>query len=155
MGLMFFADRSAALDEVRRVLRTGGRFVVNTPGPMQPLFEILDRALADHIDPDLGRFLRAVFSLHDADGLAAVISDAGFDDVEVHVRRVTLDLRSPTDFLWDYLGSTPLAPFLASATDQARRALADDVVEQWQVYVGDDGRLQVTQPVLYSTSRAP
>jgi ubiquinone/menaquinone biosynthesis C-methylase UbiE len=52
MGLMFMENRSAAIAEMRRVL-ADGRVVVNTPGRIQPVYEHLERAIVEHISPDL------------------------------------------------------------------------------------------------------
>ena len=38
---------------------------MNTPGSIQPPFELLERAIADHVAPGLGGFVGAVFSMHD------------------------------------------------------------------------------------------
>lgn len=151
VGLMLISDQAAALAEVRRVLRPGGRFVASTPGAIQPLFEVLGQALAQHIDPHLEGFVRAVFSLPDPDAVAALLRDAGFVGVEAEERTITADLPGPARFLWDYVGSTPLGFVVAEAPEEAARALERDVVERWQAFVDGAGRLVLNQPMVYAT----
>ena len=83
MGLMFLEDRVEALREIRRVLTAGGRLVVNTPGSIQPLFELMEQAIVEHISPELGGFVRAIFSLHDPGVVGSLLRDAGLKDVSV------------------------------------------------------------------------
>ena len=78
---MFMQDRRAAVAEMRRVTAPGGRVVVTTPGPVQPLFEIMEQALIEHISANLGGFVRVVFSMHNLDDVAALLGDAGLVDV--------------------------------------------------------------------------
>ena len=59
----------------------GGRVVVNTPGAIQPPFELMEQAIVDHISPELGGFVRAVFSMHDPDALAALLRERACTDV--------------------------------------------------------------------------
>ena len=41
----------------------------------------MEQAIIDHINPDLGGFVSAVFSMHDPDAVAALLRDAGLRDV--------------------------------------------------------------------------
>jgi hypothetical protein len=70
----------------------------------------------------------------------------------VELRTVPLLLPTPAEFLWQYIGATPLGGFVGAAPDETKRALEDDVVAQWQAFVGDDGRLDVEQPMVYATA---
>jgi len=130
-------DRAAAVAEMRRVTAPGGRVVIGTPGTIQPVFEIMERALVEHISKDLGGFVRAVFSMHDPDALAALLRDAGLRDVTASEEQATLQLPAPADFLWQYINLTPIAPIVANATDEAKAAMERHVVDGWQPYVID------------------
>jgi ubiquinone/menaquinone biosynthesis C-methylase UbiE len=152
MGLMFMEDRVAAIGEMRRVLAPGGRVVIGTPGEIQPPFVVLERAIVEHVNADLGGFVRAVFSLHDPDTVAGYLRDAGLQDVTGAVVRARLQLPAPEEFLWQYISVTPLAPLVARASKSAQQAMEADAVEAWQPYVVD-GRLDVEQPMVVATGR--
>ena len=152
MGLMFMEDRTAALSEMRRVLVDGGRLVVNTPGAIQAPFELLEQAIVQHISAELGGFVRAVFSVHDPDVVAALLRDAGLDDVDVHVSTATLELGPPAEFLWQYINLTPMGPFVAQASEAAQAAMERQVVEAWAPFVVD-GVTPVAQPMVVATGR--
>ena len=152
MGLMFMADRSAAIAEMRRVLASGGRVVVNAPGAIQAPFLLLEKAIVEHISADLGGFVRVVFSMHDPDSVAALLRDAGLRDVTATVDMATLRLPGPAEFLWQYVNLTPMGPFVAQATDAAHSAMEQRIVETWQPYVVD-GATPIEQPVVIATGR--
>jgi ubiquinone/menaquinone biosynthesis C-methylase UbiE len=130
MGLQFFSDREAGLREFHRVLVPGGRLVANVPGPARPPLEILADGLARHIGPESASFVRAVFSLHDPDGLRNLAARAGFEDVEVRSAETPLNLPPPQEFLWQYVWSTPLAAAVAQADEDHRAALEREFTEK-------------------------
>jgi SAM-dependent methyltransferase len=154
MGLMFMEDRAAAVSEMLRVLDAGGRVVVSTPGTIQPPFAVLEQAIVDHINADLGGFVRAVFSMHDPAGVADLLRDAGLRDVTGTVTNVPLRLPAPREFLWQYIGLTPLAPLVAQAPEAAQRGLEDQAVAGWEPDTVD-GRLDVVQPMVVGSGRTP
>ena len=139
MGLQFVTHKLQALREIRRILGPGGRVVLNFPGPTPELFAVFGEALARHIDPKCAGFVNLVFSMHGDDELRCLMTDAGFEDVEVRQTQRTLRLPAPEDFLWQYIHSTPLAAFAGNATDEQRAALVDDIGEHWQGFVVDGG----------------
>jgi ubiquinone/menaquinone biosynthesis C-methylase UbiE len=153
LGLMFMADRAAAAAEMRRVLVPGGRLVLSTAGRIQPVFEIMDRAIARHVDADLAGFVQSVFSLHDPEVVATLFRSAGFDGVTSRVYEVPLLLPAPTEFLWQYLNLTPIAPLVAQAPEPARVALEADFVDAvTPAHTHPDGTTAVTQPMTLTTA---
>jgi ubiquinone/menaquinone biosynthesis C-methylase UbiE len=152
MGLQFFPDRRGALREMRRVLTSGGRVVLNVPGPMPPPFAVLEQALRRRIGPLAAGFIATVFSLHDPDEVGRLLEGAGFTDVQAHTERRTLRLPPPEDFLWQYVYSTPLAD-AANALDEDRRAeFQQEVGAGWKPFV-DDGALVLEVGVTSATGR--
>ena len=128
------------------------RQVVNTPGEIQPPFVAMEEAIVEHINPDLGGFVRAVFSLHDPDALATLLRDTGLDDVSASVTTATFELPAPAEFLWQYISVTPMALLVAAAPEAARLAMERHVVDRLQHFVIDD-RTRVEQPMVIASGR--
>jgi ubiquinone/menaquinone biosynthesis C-methylase UbiE len=135
MGLQFITNKLAALREMRRVLKQGGRALVNVPGPKPAIFAILTEGLGRHLGPQAASFGDLVFSVHDADELGELLRSAGFRKVDVQAKSRSLRLPAPKDFLWQYLYSTPLAEAVAQAGETKRDALEREVCEKWQRFV--------------------
>lgn len=154
MGLMFMEDRGRALAELHRVLAAGGRVVINTPGRIQPQFEAMERAISDNLDPGLGAFVSAVFSMADPAVLADLLRAAGFTEVASKEYTATLDLPGPAEFLWSYINLTPMGPLVANAPEEAKAAMERQVVDAWTPFVVN-GRTRVDQPMALASGRRP
>jgi SAM-dependent methyltransferase len=153
MGLMFMENRPAVIGEIRRVLAPSGRLAINTPGRIQPLFEAMERAIVDHISPDLGGFVGAVFSLHDPDAIAALLREGGLRNASATISTTTLRLPPPTEFLWQYISLTPMATFILQAPEGAKAAMEKQFVDSVQAHIVD-GETVVEQPMVIATARA-
>jgi len=152
MGLMFMEDRTSALAELHRVLTPGGRVFINTPGRIQPLFKAMEQAIVEHIAPELGAFVGAVFSMHDPSALAGLLGDAGFTDVSSKEYSAHLTLPGPAEFLWSYINLTPMGPIVAQASEAAKAAMERQVIEAWTPHVVDD-TTPVDQPIALAWGR--
>lgn len=139
LGLQFFADKTAALSEMRRVVVEGGRLAIGVPGPTPPPMEGLHDALIPHLGIEVAAFVHAVFNLDDPDRLAALCHAGGWGDATVTTHTLTLQLDPPADFLWQYLLGTPLADAVSGLDADGRRNLEADVVERWLPYATIDG----------------
>ena len=144
LGLQFVSDRSAAVREMRRVLKDGGRVAIGTVGPVPPVFEILAQALARHVAPEAAAFMRQVFSLSDSHELHELAANAGMREVSVESRLLRVILPPPNEFLWQYLASTPLAGPVGEIDDDERAGLERDVTTAWREFLeGDALRLDI------------
>lgn len=137
MGLQFIPDELAALREMRRVLKSGGRVYVTVPGPRPEMFGIMADGLSRHLDAKAASFVDLVFSMHDADELRDLMRSADFREVDVQTKPKELRLPAPRDFLWQYVHSTPMAQMAAQADRARLDALEHEVCSQWQDFVAD------------------
>lgn len=99
-ALMFFEDRQAAIREMHRVLRPGGRLVVavwdsldNTPG-YATMVDLLQRLFGE----DVANKLRAPFILGDVEEVRAIFDAAGVSNIEIET--LTGTARFPSVESW-------------------------------------------------------
>jgi len=151
MSLQFFPDKVAALREIRRVLVPEGRLVLNVLGAISKIFVALAEGVGRHIKPELEGFVRQVFSLPDPEELQRLLREAGFKEASSHAYTKSLRLPSPEEFLWQYIGSTPLSAAVTQATDESQAALQNEVVKKWQPFATDGG-MKYEQDVVIATA---
>ena len=89
LGLMYMPEPERAVDEMRRVLRPGGRMVLAVWGERarcgwSALFPIVEAEVASDVCP-------LFFRLGQGDTLSRLCADAGFEHVEARRIAVTLD----------------------------------------------------------------
>src|SRR5262249_15937275 len=88
LGLQFFADRAAALREMRRVLGGEGRLALMVWRSIgeSPGFAVLAESLERHVGQAAAAIMRAPFGLSNAEELAGLVRAAGFRDVAIQQR---------------------------------------------------------------------
>lgn len=144
MGLMLVPDAAAALQEIRRVLRPGGRFVTAVWGSPQhnPWLTSVGMAAMMHGVVDGGPPVGpgTPFSLADPDALAALVTAAGFADVDVATIDGTRLFRDQDEhFDTVRVLAPPLARALAAAPAEKLAAVRQAVAGLTAQYVAPDG----------------
>jgi ubiquinone/menaquinone biosynthesis C-methylase UbiE len=141
-GLQFFADRAAAIREMRRVLAPEGRVAVGTWRPIDevPLIGDLQRVAERHVGPinDQRHSLGAVAAL------TALLADGGFRTIHVEtiVRRVRM---SGTHEVFARLNAMAIVGMSAAGKtmndeqrSEAITAVTADSIEALQPYLEDN-----------------
>jgi ubiquinone/menaquinone biosynthesis C-methylase UbiE len=122
-ALMFFADRAAALAEMARVLRPGGRLALSVFQEIgrHPFYVALDRAIRARLGAS---GVEEIFALGDAAALRASLEAAGFRDVAVEKAAMDARFPSPAGFLAGEIEvDTASIPSMQALGPDARREL--------------------------------
>jgi SAM-dependent methyltransferase len=150
-GLMFFADKKAALEEMWRVLRPGGRLVVAVWGSLEeaPGYAAVTVLLGRLFGDAIADLLRSPYSLGDPAALGALLDDAGVRDS--HTRSVRGEARFPSIRRWmecDVRGWT-----LADKLDDVQfELLVSEAEVALAPFVTADGSVRFPHPALIATA---
>lgn len=139
-GLQFFPDKPAALSEMRRVLKRGGRLalscwrsVEHTPG-----YLVLEQALARRVGPEKAAL--PPFSLGDAGAIRGLVVGAGFREVKLRAEAKMLRFRSAEHLVRAVVGGAPaMMGALTGQGEGVLDAIIAEVTEATKHYVDDEG----------------
>jgi ubiquinone/menaquinone biosynthesis C-methylase UbiE len=154
-GLQFVPDRAAAVAEMRRVLRDGGRVVVSVSQSLER--HPLDHRLNDVLQARLGvAAISQIYALGDADELRALLAGAGLRDIEVVPVTFEVCNPDPERFLTMRLTSvTAGVPSLQHLDERGREemiaAVGEEMEETLREYTMGD---EVVRPVHVHIARA-
>ncbi len=132
-ALMFFADRATALSEAYRILTDDGRLCLNVWQALDrhPFYETLHHVIQRRLGMST---IRDIFALGDEDELCGLLTNAGFQCVEIEAVSITARFPNPEGFLAGEIDLDTAAIPSMQALDLAGRnaivaAISEDMKE--------------------------
>ena len=108
-GIMFFPDKSGAISEFARVLKSGGVLVYNVWDSFEknPIAEIAHQIIQSFFESDPPDFLEVPFGYSNIDTNLALIRDAGLKIKEFDTVSATIEQRSAGDVAKGFVEGNP------------------------------------------------
>ena len=151
-GLQFFPDRPAALAEIRRALRPGGRVGIAVWCAIEecPPFAALEAALGKVLGSDTAAAYRAgPWGFPDGTELGRLVEQAGFAHVDVGKHQLPVVFDGGPMQLLNTLAAASVATRLAELDESHQRALVEAVEEAAAPLVQDGAvRSELTSHVV-------
>lgn len=149
-GFMFFPDRIAALKEIRRVLKPGGRMALSVWGSISkcPGQLAMKESWEKYIGTDTAARILRQHVLSDPETVQSLVQDAGFRNVSVQPTMGDVHMSSPEQLVRSYCAMAGI-----SADDETKAEVIGYVISALQPYITPEGLVYPIEAILASAIR--
>lgn len=127
-GLQFFPDGAAAVGEIRRVLRQGGRLALTVWAGVSPFFAALAEAIGRHVSPEDAVRSLAPFAYSGLSSVPSLLRSNGFADVRESDLTIDRIIQDPTESIPREILGNPVGPAVAARGEKVMSDIVADVL---------------------------
>jgi ubiquinone/menaquinone biosynthesis C-methylase UbiE len=132
-GLQFFPDRPAALAEIHRALRPGGRVGIAVWSEIDgcPPMNAIRKAIAEVAGAEVGdRYRSGPWGFPSGEELGAIIEGAGFEEVRVLERLLPITFEGGPGQVASAIGASPLGAEINALSAEDKQRIVDGVARR-------------------------
>lgn len=139
--IQFIPDRTKALNEMHRVLKSGQSVYLSIWCAIEqnPYLDALANALAKHISPDTAAGLSSAFSLSHADMIKDMFQKTPFSDIKTDIVEFHVPLPPMTEFVPQHLSATPMGASFQASPKDTQQAILNEMTDTLSEHQTDSG----------------
>jgi ubiquinone/menaquinone biosynthesis C-methylase UbiE len=138
-GFQFFPDKPAAVRELHRILRHGGRLAISVWYGPSPYSIAMVNGIERHLGSEAAHQQRAASRIvPSADEMKDFLVEGGFRGVQVNLHERTRRLPHPEKYVPMHLGALPVSAQVLALSEDARSAMVQDIADELRPYVEGD-----------------